>query len=106
MELSTNRAKSAPPLGKSIRDDSGSEFRTAVNVATFVRKLQGGQKLSNEGTNCVSFHETGKTFICNTNFDKNNKKKKQKKKTTTKNKTKKQKNNNKQTDKQKQFIKL
>ena len=74
MELSTNRAKSAPPLGKSIRDDSGSNFRTAVNVATFVRKLQGGQKMSNEGTNCVSFHETGKTFICYTIFEKNKQK--------------------------------
>ena len=99
MELSTNRAKSAPPLGKSIRDDSGSEFRTAVNVATFVRKLQGGQKLSNEGTNCVSFHETGKTFICNTNFDKNNKKKNKKKNNNKKQnkKTKKQQQTNRQT---------
>ena len=60
MELISDRAKSAPPLGKSTREGSGVRFRTAVKVASFVSKLKDGRKLANDETNCLSFHETGK----------------------------------------------
>ena len=63
MELISDRAKSAPPLGRSIGEGSGVRFRTAVKVATFVSKLRDGKKLANDEPNCLSFHETGKNHF-------------------------------------------